>query len=128
MPFSAKRAKTIYELDGQQKYIFQRGGYFENLRCPPCVLNNLSQTYKHRGIPWWDGVINYRQFNDHYEGLHLELEHFYATIKPYTEDEVLRKATFYCISKSIKRSKTFDIDSVSICQLQEFSLLMTLSF
>lgn len=100
-----KKDRLAYELDGQQKFTL-KDSYFENLRCPSCVMNNLAQTYKHRGIPWCDPQKNYRtHFSDFYEGLNAELEDFYAFISPNGQDEVLRKATFYCISKSIKKLK-----------------------
>ena len=97
-----------FELDGQQKYTFKKR-YFENLHCPSCIMNNYSQIFKYSGIPWWYINKNYhRNYSDFYEGLNAELEDFYTCIRPKVEDEVLRKATFYCISKSIKRIKIID--------------------
>lgn len=38
-----------------------------------------------------------------YEKIHVELNDFYSFIKPLKEDEILRKATFFCLSDSIKK-------------------------
>nr|XP_027203186.1 non-canonical poly(A) RNA polymerase PAPD7-like [Dermatophagoides pteronyssinus] len=70
-----------------------------------------------------------------YEKIHVELNDFYSFIKPLKEDEILRKATFFCLADSIKKlpfvkqvkyygsysSKTYlpvsDIDLVVYCNL-----------
>ncbi|KAI2805382.1 Non-canonical poly(A) RNA polymerase papd5 [Blomia tropicalis] len=107
-----KSFQNTYELDGQQKFTLKQR-YFENLRCPTCIMNNLSQTWKYQGMPWRNLTVNYRtDFKDLYEALHAELDDFYKFIRPNNEDRVFRKATYYCIANSIKRSKKYEIDSV----------------
>lgn len=105
----------VVELDGHQKFTLKKG-YFENLRCPSCVMSQHAQIFKFQGVPWIGNYKkNYRSgYGDFYEGLSAELEDFFRFIRPTTEDEILRKATFYSISKSIKRCKRFPIEAVSL--------------
>ena len=117
-----KSFQNTYELDGQQKFTLKQR-YFENLRCPTCIMNNLSQTWKYQGMPWRNLTVNYRtDFKDLYEALHAELDDFYKFIRPNNEDRVFRKATYYCIANSIKRSKKYEIDSVRFIFTHSFYL------
>ncbi|UXI17317.1 hypothetical protein NH340_JMT03260 [Sarcoptes scabiei] len=113
--------------------------YVKNLRFPDCVVRNLCQTYNTpQDGQYYDSV---------YEKIHVELNNFYSFIKPLKEDEIIRKATFYCIADSIKKlkfvkqvkyygsysSKTYlpvsDIDLVCYCNpiFDEISLLFNIA-
>lgn len=99
-------------------------GYFENLRCPSCIMNNPAQIVRYQGMPWVD-FSNRSYLTDYdnvYEGLSAELEDFYQFIRPKAEDEALRKATYLCITKSIKKCVKFDIEGVSLltCPFSSF--------
>lgn len=101
----------VYELDGQYKFNLKNSYrmYRNPVQCPSCVVTNLAQTYRHKGIPWCNRNVDYRfEYPDIYCGLHAELTDFYNYMKPMAEDDILRKATFYSISKSIKRLDFID--------------------
>lgn len=123
--------------------------YVRNLKFPDCVVRNLGQIMKYQGQLWFkshesDGNKYYESI---YERIHVELNDFYSFIKPLKEDEILRKATYFCISDSIKKlkfvrqvkyygsysSKTYlpvsDIDLVVYCSMvtDELNMLFTIA-
>lgn len=97
------------------QYLHPKKCYYENLRCPSCIMTNAAQICRYQGMPWvsYNNGSYQTDYDSVYEGLSAELEDFYQFIRPKAEDDALRKATFLCIAKSIKASKKFDIEAVS---------------
>ncbi|KPM04762.1 Nucleotidyltransferase domain containing protein [Sarcoptes scabiei] len=105
-------------------------------------ISSSSSNLNHHSTPQ-DG----QYYDSVYEKIHVELNNFYSFIKPLKEDEIIRKATFYCIADSIKKlkfvkqvkyygsysSKTYlpvsDIDLVCYCNpiFDEISLLFNIA-
>ncbi|KAH9393028.1 Non-canonical poly(A) RNA polymerase papd5 [Tyrophagus putrescentiae] len=96
------------------QYLHPKKCYYENLRCPSCIMTNAAQICRYQGMPWvsYNNGSYQTDYDSVYEGLSAELEDFYQFIRPKAEDDALRKATFLCIAKSIKASKKFDIEAV----------------
>lgn len=100
---------NTFELDGQVKYRLK-----DPLQMPDFVFRTMSQVLRHQGRPWVPELRNFvHDYKEPRVGLSAELEAYYNYMKPRVEEDVMRRATYFAITRSIKKIPKFPIDGVS---------------